>query len=77
MYTWEAHMAEPSFRGCKGLGHFNARGVIHDIKRVNASVESSTTLVEFHEWMSIGVLTRSRWEKVDLVKCKNDEASKI
>ena len=45
MYPWEAHVAESGFEGCKWLGCFNGRGVIQDIKQVNADVESSTTML--------------------------------
>ena len=47
-----------SLRGCKWLGHFNTRGVIQDIKRVNADAKSSTTTVKFQEWMPIRGLIR-------------------
>ena len=51
MYPWEVHVAECGFEGCKWLGFFNAIGDIQDIKRVNADFESSTTMLEFQEWM--------------------------
>ena len=78
MYPWKAHVAEHGFEECKWLGHFNARGDIEDIKRVNANVESSTTMLEFQEWMPIRVLTRckTKWE-VDPNKCKNDGSWRI
>ena len=75
MYPWEVHVAECGFEGCKWLGFFNAIGDIQDIKRVNADFESSTTMLEFQEWMPIRVLSNEQWE-VDTDRCKNDETSK-
>ena len=55
---WEALTClKFGLEGCKWLGRFNARGDIEDIKRVNADFESSTTMLEFQEWMPIRVLT--------------------
>ena len=58
MFHWEIWCGKSGFEGCKWLGHFNARGVIQDIKRVNADAKSSTTTVEFQEWMPIRGLIR-------------------
>ena len=59
----EGHVSKRAFERYKWLGCFNTRGHIQDIKRTNADVASSTTMVEFQEWMPIRVLTgcKKQW----------------